>query len=416
MDVLTQTAAPDGAPSRPDKIAHFLGLERDYWNLVIRGSVLSAVTLGIYRFWFATDVRRFLWSNTEFGGETLEYTGRGLELFLGFLIAIAVLFPIYVGFALLPVYLRPVFAVIFLWLGQFAVYRARRYRLTRTIFRGVRLHQQGSAVNYAFRSFGWWILTGLTLGLAYPWAQANLERYKMRNTFYGDLPGRFANSGTSLFLSGIGLWLVVVGPLLAGLFYLPHMNSLALTQLTGRSQAAGIVGGFLLWSIVAVIVLYPAFEAIVTRWWLSGLRFGDIAVTSFLRTGQIYRIWLRFLIYAVLLALATAILVASLFALFGSIPGFTSAISGLRTPGATISTATAVITVIAFVVTVLIYITFILVFSALYQVMVKLAVWRVAVESLDVANFQMVELVKAEGTLSSPFGEGLADALDVGGV
>jgi uncharacterized membrane protein YjgN (DUF898 family) len=415
MDVLTQTATPEGAPSGPDKVARFLGKERDYWNLIIRGNLLSAITLGIYRFWFATDIRRFLWSNTEFGGETLEYTGRGLELFLGFLVGVAVLFPVYAVFSLLPT-LRVPFAIIILWLGQFAIYRARRYRLTRTIFRGVRLHQSGSAVNYAFRSFGWWILIGLTLGLAYPWAQANLERYKMRNTFYGDLPGRFVNSGTSLFLSGIGLWLVVVGPLLAGLFYLPRMNSLALTQLTGRSAAAAMMGGFLIWTVASAIVLYPAFEAIVTRWWLSGLRFGDIAVTSFLRTGQIYRIWLRFLIYAVLLAVATTVLILSLSAFFGSIPGFASAISRLFTAGATISTANVVVTVIALVITFLIYVALALVFSALYQVVVKLAVWRVAVESLDVANFQMVELVKAEGTLSSPFGEGLADALDVGGV
>ena len=31
----------------------------------------------------------------------------------------------------------------------------------------------------------------LTLGLAYPFAQARLERFKMRHTHYGDLPGRF---------------------------------------------------------------------------------------------------------------------------------------------------------------------------------------------------------------------------------
>jgi uncharacterized membrane protein YjgN (DUF898 family) len=80
-----------------NKIAHFVGDTGDYWRLLIRGNVLVAVTLGIYRFWLATDMRRFLWSHTQIGGETLEYTGRGIELFLGFLIAIAVLVPIYVG-------------------------------------------------------------------------------------------------------------------------------------------------------------------------------------------------------------------------------------------------------------------------------------------------------------------------------
>src|SRR4030043_1381420 len=72
----------------------------DLWRLLIRGALLLMVTLGIYRFWLATDVRRFLWSNTEIAGETLEYTGTPLELLLGFLIAIAILIPVYIGFFL----------------------------------------------------------------------------------------------------------------------------------------------------------------------------------------------------------------------------------------------------------------------------------------------------------------------------
>ena len=53
----------------------FVGDKGAYWRLLMRGAALLAVTLGIYRFWFATDMRRFLWSNTEIAGETLEYTG-----------------------------------------------------------------------------------------------------------------------------------------------------------------------------------------------------------------------------------------------------------------------------------------------------------------------------------------------------
>ena len=56
--------------------------------------MLLAVTLGIYRFWLATDMRRFLWSNTEIAGDSLEYTGTARELLIGFLIAIAILVPI----------------------------------------------------------------------------------------------------------------------------------------------------------------------------------------------------------------------------------------------------------------------------------------------------------------------------------
>src|SRR5512136_1676289 len=86
------------SPEAPS--TRFTGDGRAYWRILLRGAMLLAVTLGIYRFWLATDVRRFLWSNTEIAGESLEYTGTALELLLGFLVAIALLIPIYVGFFL----------------------------------------------------------------------------------------------------------------------------------------------------------------------------------------------------------------------------------------------------------------------------------------------------------------------------
>ena len=109
----------------------FLGYRRSYWRLLIRGAVLLMLTLGIYRFWLVTDVRRFLWSNTEIAGEPLEYTGTPLELLLGFLIAIAILIPVYVGIFLAALDLGTIgklsgatgFAALGI-LGQYAVYRA----------------------------------------------------------------------------------------------------------------------------------------------------------------------------------------------------------------------------------------------------------------------------------------------------
>src|SRR5262245_9759623 len=93
-------AAPAPAPP-PDTRAppggrgasRFVGKEESSWRLMIRGAMFLLLTLGIYRFWLATDQRRFLWANTEIAGDTLEYTGTARELLVGFLIAIAVLVP-----------------------------------------------------------------------------------------------------------------------------------------------------------------------------------------------------------------------------------------------------------------------------------------------------------------------------------
>ena len=57
-------------------------------------ALLTLITLGIYRFWAKTNIRRFFWRNVSLLDDPLEYTGTGGELFVGFLIVIAVLFPL----------------------------------------------------------------------------------------------------------------------------------------------------------------------------------------------------------------------------------------------------------------------------------------------------------------------------------
>src|SRR6202035_4584402 len=175
-------SVPSVPPPAPAAPVRFTGLGRGFRKLIVRGALLQVVTAGIYRFWLTTDARRFLWANTEIGGDSLEYSGTAMELFLGFLIAIALLVPVYVLLFVgslelgLVSQLSSMGAFAFLAVfGQYAYSRARRYRLTRTVFRGIRFHQSGSALSYALRALSWWIAIGTTLGLAYPWAQASLE-------------------------------------------------------------------------------------------------------------------------------------------------------------------------------------------------------------------------------------------------
>src|SRR5215467_2757064 len=229
FDAAVPTAQPRLAARfrLPTGPIQFLGFEGEFWRIWIRGSVLLAITLGIYRFWLTTDTRRFLWSNTEVFGETLEYTGTAREILIGFLIAVAILIPFYAFIFLLALSIEQISElagligfVLATFLGLFEVYRARRYRLTRTVFRGVRFHQTGSAWHYALLAVLWWTLIILTLGLAYPFAQSRLERFKMRNTWLGNLQGRFEGSAASLFVRGLFMWLVAAGPLMASLVVL----------------------------------------------------------------------------------------------------------------------------------------------------------------------------------------------------
>src|ERR1041385_194825 len=95
---------PGEGPAAPEAVSpngvRFLGAEKEFWRLLTRGAALLLITLGIYRFWLATDVRRYLWNNTEIAGDTLDYTGTAGELLIGFLIAIVLLVPVYAVFYL----------------------------------------------------------------------------------------------------------------------------------------------------------------------------------------------------------------------------------------------------------------------------------------------------------------------------
>jgi uncharacterized membrane protein YjgN (DUF898 family) len=401
-----------------------LGQRRSYWRLLIRGAALLMVTLGIYRFWSATDVRRFLWSNTEIAGEALEYTGTALELLLGFLVAIAILIPVYAGFFLAALDLGILgkssgiiaFAALGV-LGQYAIYRARRYRLTRTIYRGLRFHQQGSAWVYALRAMLWWIITALTFGLAYPFQIASLERYKMRNTFYGDLAGSFEASGFALFVRGLPMWLLLFAPLvLAARGFMGAVDWKALTdalvqggddvmsKIEGGNPGLGaaIVFAMLMAgaSVTLAALFYPAFQTVVLRRWSSGLRFGDIKVRSRLRMRHLYGAYARFVGYAMLFSAAMGIVGALVL-----VPmGVAVSIGKVATAG---QIAATLVLLVGYVITAL-------GFSTIYRATVLLSLWQLGMESLHLSGLAALDKVKATGRPSSALGEGLADALNVG--
>jgi uncharacterized membrane protein YjgN (DUF898 family) len=416
-------AAPDPAAGGAVAV-QFLGNERAYWRLRVKGAALVVLTLGIYRFWLATDVRRFLWSNTEIAGDTLEYNGLATELLVGFLLAVAIIVPLYMTLAIVAleldsITLRPVVLgfILLAALGEFALYRARRYRLTRTVFRGVRFDQHGAAWNYALRALAWWVVVILTLGLAYPWSQANLQRFKLRNTSYGDVFGRFEGSGLSLFMRGLPMWFAVIAPLviaIVSMAYVIDWDALSGAATHGDGGAVnnlikddpqletalglGVIAAA--FSAIVAVLLYPVFQAVQLRWWLSGLRVGAMTVTSRLRVRQVYWVYLRFLLCLVLFAIAVSVVAGIGFVIVGALvaPAHDSNVNEVA--GA--------------VVLGVLYIVVMLGASVIYQVVIVASLWRLGAQSAELMGAAVLDNVRAAGVPSSALGEGLADALGVG--
>jgi uncharacterized membrane protein YjgN (DUF898 family) len=264
----------------------------------------------------------------------------------------------------------------------------------------------------------WWSLTIVTFGLAYPFAQASLERYKMRHTFYGDLAGTFEASPFQLLVRGFVMWFAVVVPLVLGLLVIVGSvdwgaaadvmrrgGDDVMGRIEGASPgfAAALVFGIaaMSTSAMAAAVLLPAFQAMMLRWWASGLRFGELRATSRLTAGSVYRVYVRFLGHAILFAVAVA-----------AAAGVGYVMVALVNQVLDKSKLADILSTAIFLV---IYVATALGYSTIYQAVVKLRLWKVGFESIELEGLAVLDRVKAVSQTSSAVGEGLADALNVGG-
>ena len=389
------------APHQPVPVAaSFAGDRGDFRRLVVRGTGLELVTVGFYRFWLATDIRRHLWSNTDIGDDAAEYTGNGKELLLGFLFALAILVPIYLAYFLIGLEAERAKAfasiplLLFFYLfGQFAIYRARRYRLTRTVWRGVRFWMSGSGWAYAARSVLWGIAAGFTVGLLMPWREAALERYKMGHSYYDDLQGSFAGTGWDFFKRGWWLWLVAVLAL-----------ALTVWALAKKVPAAPLLP-FLL--MVAAPFLYGVYKAIEWRWWLSGIRFGGVRVESALSRTALIGLYWKVIGWMFLLMIVFSGYMFGSLALMASIK---------QTPMAKVIVPGSLqANIPVFVVMAIGYLALILVANVLKRMYLLRDIWARVVSSATVHNIEAADNVSAMGELANALGEGFADGLDVAG-
>ena len=179
-------------------------------RLAIVNFLLNIVTLTIYRFWAKTNVRKHIWSCVHINGQPLEYTGRGIELFKGALIVFGlfvlpfVLVATFISVALVPehpalfaVYGLLYFLIFVLW-GA-ALYRARRYQLSRTLWRGIRGTLVGSSMIYSLTYFGAMLARGMSLGWTTPVLNTVLQEQIIGDMRFGDLAFKFKGRAGPLY-------------------------------------------------------------------------------------------------------------------------------------------------------------------------------------------------------------------------
>lgn len=235
------------AARRGNALVHH-GATGELFGIHVVNLLLTIITLGVYRFWARTRIRDYLWSNTSYAGDRLEYTGTGKELFLGFLIAFVLLVALSAatqgGYLLIDApgsiqefALNAGLAVVFVFLVGVALYRARGYRLSRTQWRGIRGAQTGSAVTYGLKRLAYIALTIITLGFYWPFMNTRLVAYGMNNTWFGDRRFVFEGSGRALVKPFAIVWLLLIPTLGLSWFW---YRAAALRYFAGCTRYEGL--------------------------------------------------------------------------------------------------------------------------------------------------------------------------------
>ncbi|MGZ5961541.1 MAG: DUF898 family protein [Rhizomicrobium sp.] len=417
MDDLT--AAPPVLAHRSARIV-YADNAADFRKMVWRGAALELITAGFYRFWLATNMRRHLWSHTSIEGDSLEYTGFAKELLFGFLFALAILVPIYLAYFLIGIeaerykaFASAPLGLFFYLFFQFAIFRARRYRASRTIWRGVRFWMTGSGWLYAFRAGLWGLLSLITLGIAMPWREAALERYKMRHSHYGDLQGGFAGTGWGLFkkvwwlgaLAYLFLGLLIAVPIVVAM--LVKQNPAALNA-RSLNTAVFLTYGALLFSFPFI---YAGYRALVWRWWISGIRFGEVRCESNLRTGALCGIYWAVLGWATLILFVDMIVAGGAFAAVVAAAGGSTLFNNNTALAAFLVSHSYVLTA-AFIFN---YLILALAIGTMMRIYLLRRMWARVTNSATVHNLEAADNVSAVGSTTNALGEGFANSLDIAG-
>ncbi|HUS55405.1 MAG TPA: DUF898 family protein [Thermohalobaculum sp.] len=281
-----------------------------FW-LALKTAIATVLTVGFYRFWMVTLLRRHYWNAIRIQGDPLEYTGTGLEKILGFLVAMIIL-AVYLGLVNIGLtfiglsYIQDDKVVILLSITAalplifFATYRGRRYIMARTRWRGIRFGMDNGAWGYTIRAIWYWFLTLITGGLLYPYQQFQLARYMTDRTYFGDL--KFHQNGSWIGLFAYWVWLYIV----VGLVALAFWGLLA----DPGNPATTVIG----WLIVLVgymsfFVMFMRYEVVVFRYMWSNRVVGDVSFQNDIAPGKIISVYL---VGTLLVALCTLLVIIGL--------------------------------------------------------------------------------------------------------
>lgn len=407
----------DPAPGADTAAPRYTGEGGALFGLALRTAVLTLLTLGIYRFWAKTRIRRYIWSSVQLDGTRFEYTGTGLEKFLGFLVAVVIL-AIYLGlvqlllaFLGLSLFVTPespgaalaqgvafsLTGLAVLPLVFFAQYRARRYKCGRTRWRGIRFGMEKAAWGYALRALLYYGLALLTLGLLWPLATWRLSRYMTDRTWFGDARFTLGGRWTGLYPAMTHI-LVPVALLVGGT---------AFAILSERPALAAILPPVAaIWLVIGVVHYRVQSFAYLTRHTTLG---GTVGFDARPRTGTVIR---KYVGGSILIALAIGVVGGLLTSFFGVLFG---GLMQMAEAGRPDGAAGAMAFVLPMLAALFGYLAILLFSGAAAYALIVQPILAHYTETLAVSDVAALQDIRQRAADRGADAEGFADALDLGG-
>jgi uncharacterized membrane protein YjgN (DUF898 family) len=200
--------------------------------------LLTGITLGIYSAWAKNKLRVFHWGHTEVDSDRFAYHGTGGELFVGYLKAGLIMLVIGLGLGVLQSALagviapvsgdgaEPVAAVVVVVafyaalfvLIALAINSTRKYRLSRSSWRGIRFSFRGNAVDFVKLMARGTLLSIVTLGFYGAHFQNQLRAFFVENVRFGSEPFMYDGKPEPLFRAYVKAILLTIPTL--GLYWI----------------------------------------------------------------------------------------------------------------------------------------------------------------------------------------------------
>lgn len=264
--------------------------------------LLNIITLGIYSFWGKTRMRKYLVGSISLLEDRFEYTGKGKELFIGFLKALPIIIILYSPIIIWEPHTHPQVNLIFipiLFLFFVGYYAALRYRYSRITWRGIRGKLKGSAWAYGWLRFWTAAVNFLTLWIISPHIDIKVQRYIFDNSYFGSQ--RFGFNPDPSKLMKIHIITLILAIFTLGFSrvwyraeYLKHVygaTTIGNIELEGSQTGGNLLGLVLVNFIIALLTFGLGMPIIIQRnmeYFVNTLTFkGDINALAVSQSSEV---------------------------------------------------------------------------------------------------------------------------------